>query len=155
MKKYVITFFVLFVITIIQAQEAVVSSGGEASGADGTFSFSIGQIVYSANINNDGYESQGVQHAIMVYPLSNSNLLALNAVAYPNPAKDLIVLSIGNSSVTDLSYIIYDINGRIIREKSLNQQTTQIPLQNLESGVYLLKLNQNNIGVKIIKIIKN
>ena len=157
MKKYVITFFLLFTIIIIQAQEAIVSSGGEALGADGAFSFSVGQIVYSANINNDGYESQGVQHAIMVYDLSSPSLntISLNAFTYPNPTKDNILLNTGNSEFTGLSYILYDINGRIMKNASLNKQTTQISLVNLDSGIYLLKLNHNNIKVKTFKIIKS
>ena len=159
MKKYTITFFLLFVISIIQAQEAILTSGGEAFGVDGTFSFSVGQILYSANINNEGYESQGVQHAIMVYDLSSPslNIISLNAVTYPNPTKGNILLNIGNignSEVTGLSYKLYDINRRIIKDASILNQSTQISLVNLDSGVYLLMLNYNNIKVKAFKIIK-
>ena len=36
-------------LTVIQAQESAVASGGDASGSSGSMSYSIGQMVYTTN----------------------------------------------------------------------------------------------------------
>jgi len=58
--------FVMCVVTfpfIGLAQDAVVTSGGNASGSGGTASFSIGQTVYTTNSNSSGTVAQGLQHS--------------------------------------------------------------------------------------------
>jgi hypothetical protein len=51
--------------------------------------------------------------------------------------------------------VLYDINGRTIANALVNQTQTEIPMQNFTSGVYILKVNQNNAELKTFKIIKN
>ena len=100
---------------------------------------------------------QGIQQAYVITTLSNPELTALmlSVQTYPNPTTDIIVLALTNVELTDLSYVLYDINGRTIANALVNQAQTQIGMQNLTSGVYILKVNQNNAELKTFKIIKN
>jgi hypothetical protein len=41
-------------------------------------------------------------------------VVTLFAVAYPNPTTDKIVLSLGNVDLTALSYVLYDLSGRLV-----------------------------------------
>lgn len=69
---------------------------------------------------------------------------------YPNPVKGEVV-NLKVSSRTSLSYTLYDISGRQLNQgKVLNQS---IPLDNLSSGVYLIKLDdgQKTFTRKLVK----
>jgi hypothetical protein len=160
MIKYIkIAGFALTILSIssLQAQQNVVSSGGDATGSGGGSSYSIGQVVYTTNSGSTGTVAQGIQQAYSINTLSNPELtaLTLSVQTYPNPTKNIIVLALANVDLTDLSYVLYDINGRTIANALVNQAQTQIGMQNLTSGVYILKVNQNNAELKSFKIIKN
>ncbi|MFT7051098.1 MAG: hypothetical protein ACJAZK_001699 [Psychroserpens sp.] len=141
---------------LIYAQQTIPASGGEATGSGGTSSYSVGQLVYSTNTGSNGSIAQGVQQSIELFTLSNPELtaLTLTAVTYPNPTSDYIVLALKNSNLTDLSYELYDLQGRIVSKGIIQQENTAIAMQKLVTGVYVLKVNQNNQALKSFKIIK-
>ena len=61
MKKIFFLIIFAFTITLIQAQQTTVAAGGDASGIGGTFSYSIGQVVYTYIYGSDVLVAQGVQ----------------------------------------------------------------------------------------------
>ncbi len=145
------------IVNHLQAQESIVASGGDATGSGGSSSYSIGQVVFTTNSGSTGTVAQGIQQAYSIITLSNPELtaLTLSVQTYPNPTTDIIVLALTNVELTDLSYVLYDINGRTIANALVNQAQTQIGMQNLAAGMYLLKVYQNNAELKTFKIIKN
>lgn len=158
--KYVkVAGFILTTLLVnhIQAQQANVASGGNATGSGGSSSYSIGQIVYTTNSGSTGTVAQGIQQSYEITALSNTDLtaLTLSVQTYPNPTTDKIVLALNNLEPTALSYVLYDLNGRTIANAVVNQTETPIEMQNLAAGVYILKVNQNNSELKTFKIIKN
>lgn len=71
-------------------------------------------------------------------------------VFYPNPVKD--ILHLDNLSITKAS--IYSILGQLIETKTFENTTSNIlDVSNLESGIYLIEL-ENDSQQKTIKIIK-
>lgn len=54
----------------------------------------------------------------------------------------------------DLSYVLFDLNGKAFASALVQQAETPIAMQNLPSGVYILKVNQNKTELKSFKIIK-
>ena len=141
--------------TSIYSQQTISASGGEATG-DGTVSYSVGQLVNNMNIGSNGTVTQGVQQTIEFIVLSNPELtaLTLKAVTYPNPTTDYIVLALTNAALTDLSYMMFDVQGRIVTKGKVQKENTEIAMKNLATGVYILKVNQNNSELKTFKIIK-
>jgi len=139
----------------IYSQQTIPATGGEATG-DGTVSYSVGQLVNTMNIGSNGTVAEGVQQAIEFAVLSNPELIALtlSAVTYPNPTTDYIVLRLTNATLTDLSYTMFDVQGHVVTKGKVQQEATQIAMKNLATGVYLLKVNQNNSELKTFKIIK-
>jgi hypothetical protein len=111
--------------------------------------------VYTTNIGS-GTVSQGVQQTIEFVVLSNPELIALtlSAVTYPNPTTDYIVLSLTNAILTDLSYTMFDLQGRLVTKAKVEQEATQIAMKNLAIGVYILKVSRHNQALKTFKIIK-
>lgn len=151
------TLVALFMCTTISisAQETIPASGGDAIGSGGSSSYSVGQIVYTTNTGS-GTVSQGVQHSVEIFVLSNPDLetVNLNAITYPNPTTDYVVLALTDASLINLTYKLFDIHGRVISNGKVHEEHTQIAMQNFPSGVYILKVNQNNKALKTFKIIK-
>jgi hypothetical protein len=138
------------------AQSNTLTTGGEASGANGTISFSIGQIDYTSTENSSGNISQGVQQPFEIVTLSGHEIsgISIIAQAYPNPTLNNLIISIENFDYENLLYILYDIRGReIITGKIINSETI-INMQTYASATYILKLLNNNRELKSFKILK-
>jgi hypothetical protein len=151
-----ITLIAFFASFTLHAQQTVDASGGDATGSGGSSSYSVGQIVYTTHTGSNGSVSQGVQQSFEIFTLSNAALstVSLTATTYPNPTSDYVVLAISDANLPDLSYALYDIQGRAVTKGQATQSKTQIDMQSLATGTYVLKVNQNNQELKTFKIIK-
>jgi uncharacterized protein (TIGR02145 family) len=56
---------------------------------------------------------------------------------YPNPAKDKIILA--NFDADDLDVTIFSITGEILLHNVLNSSTTEINIQSLPKGIYIIE----------------
>ena len=140
----------------IQAQQTTVSAGGDASGIGGTFSYSIGQVVYTYNYGTDVIVAQGVQQPFEISILGLDNYhINLVMQTYPNPTKDYLVLNVHALDLSNMIFQLYDVNGRLIETRTMFSPIETICMMNLPSSVYVLKVINNNKEVKSFKIIKN
>ena len=156
MKK--IMLFLLFIILPkAMAQQAIVVSGGNVFGFNGSASYSIGQVAFSNTIGTNGSINQGVQQPFEIFILGTDDFpeISLTMSVFPNPTTSSVNLSIQNYNVEAMAYQFFDINGRSIRSQKITQIETQISLENLESAIYLLQISDTSKLVKTFKIIKN
>ena len=162
MKRNQQTFFILFIASISfisnsYSQQSVVVAGGKAEGSGGTSSYSIGQIVYTSLAGTDEYVVQGIQQPYEITTLGNDEFTAINLAmtAYPNPTIDVLNLVLTTDKLDNLSYNLFDINGKTVSKNSLitTSQTT-VSMQGLNQGIYFLAVNSNNKKIKTFKIIK-
>ena len=139
------------------AQQATVTSGGNATGSGGNISYSIGQVAYKTQTGTSGIITQGVQQPFEIVTLSGEEFttIVLEVVVYPNPTTSLVNLIVKNYALENLNYQLFDINGRIIEANKVFNEETTINLEGLANAIYLLKLNDNKKEVKTFKIIKN
>jgi Secretion system C-terminal sorting domain len=70
---------------------------------------------------------------------------------YPNPTVDNVTIEIQQSEAT---LYLTDLNGKLSKQERFNGKTT-IDLQNLPSGIYVIKVGFKNGDVLIKRIIKN
>ena len=153
----------------MNAQNAISPAGGEAVGKGGISSYTIGEVFYTYLPGSTMSISQGVQQPIQwikYYPESKTvngiflltpeviEKTVFTAKLYPNPAIDHIVLVLDNLIIKDLSYTIYDINGRAIITGLIQQRQTTIMLSSLTRGSYILSINQQHSKLKNIVFIK-
>lgn len=156
------TFLILFItsisfITNCYSQESVVVAGGSASGTGGSSSYSIGQIAYTSLPGTDEYAMQGIQQPYEITTLGNEEFTGINLVmtAYPNPTIDVLNLLITSDKWDNLSYSLFDINGKTIsRNLQITTSETSVPMQGLNQGIYFLAVNSGNKTIKTFKIIK-
>jgi len=156
--KNITLIMVLFCATqLVNAQETISVSGGEATGAGGTVSYTIGQLIYTNPTTAAGSLNQGIQQSIEFVTLSNPELTALTfkALTYPNPTTDFIILALKDANLTGLSYTMYDLLGRLVNKGTVTTSETKIGMKSLPIGVYILRVQQNNKKMKTFKIIKN
>jgi hypothetical protein len=156
MKKIIALIIFGFSITSIQAQQTTASAGGDASGIGGTFSYSIGQVVYTYNYGTDLIVAQGVQQPFEISTLGLDNYqINLVMQTYPNPTKDYLVLNVHAIDLSNIIFQLYDVNGTLIETRTIFNPIETICMVNLPSSVYFLKVTHNSKEVKSFKIIKN
>jgi len=153
--------FILFYIVIGQinlpAQEIFSTTGGEAQGYGGSMSYTIGQIVYQNPIETSGSLIQGVQQPYEIIVVTNTNDVLegnLEVMSYPNPANDYLVFCLDKLEITNLSYSLYDYNGKFLRNARITELQTKIIINDLVPSVYFLKINRDNKVIRTFKIIK-
>ncbi|MBI9054493.1 MAG: T9SS type A sorting domain-containing protein [Bacteroidales bacterium] len=159
-KNYIrlfIVFIFVFVLTKVNAQEILSTSGNNAAGGSGTVTYTVGQIVYSTIIGESGSLAQGVQQAYEITVISgfeHKKDIKLMCKAYPNPTVDNLILEIANYESDNLTYQLVDVNGKLIQTKKITVNETDIYMNNCAVGVYFLKLSSNCNPIKTFKIIK-
>jgi subtilisin-like proprotein convertase family protein len=97
-------------------------------------------------INSFSLNICNVQNALSVVtnPITNSSV-------YPNPTKGIVNVSI--PALTDKAIInLFDIQGRKILSKETNQVNTSFEIENLQDGIYLVNIEneEGSITKKII-----
>ena len=156
MKKYFfITILMLFSLLAI-GQTSVNSSGGDASNAQGSISYSIGQVVYQYKSNNTGSISQGVQQTYSISSLTiEENALNLSLSAYPNPTAENLNLRVGNFNNEELTYKVLNSEGKLLFQGGIHQQETFLEMKALPSASYFVEVHHGIKKVQTFKIIKN
>ena len=147
------------VLTIdIQAQKAIPVSGGNASGTDGSVSYTVGQVFYTTNTGTNGSVAEGVHQPYeisVVVGIEQGKDINLICTVYPNPATDLLTLEVEIPDNENLFFQLYDVMGKLMVSKKLIAIRTTIPMANLAPATYFLKVTDNQKVVKTFKIIKN
>jgi len=145
-------------LTGLQAQESINATGGNASGSVGSASYSVGQIVYTTNTGTNGSVAQGVQQPYeisVVTAIEEAKGITLSVSAYPNPTADFLQLKVETEKLKDLSFQLFDMNGKLLQNEKITGDQTSIVMSNLEPATYFVKVIQENKEVKTFKIIKN
>ena len=75
-------------------------------------------------------------------------------IAYPNPTKDYIMLKTKNPNQKIKSVTFYSILGMQVAEYSINSPYTEIQLDKMKSGKYLLRYTLSDNTQKVMQIIK-
>ncbi len=72
-----------------------------------------------------------------------------NISVYPNPANDVVQISIKDANINGLTAQVYDISGKLIQAQTIRNTITQINISKLEKGIYILKIG--NTTQRLVK----
>ena len=149
--------FLLLGLGGLHAQETLTTSGGDATGTGGTSSYSVGQVVYTANTGTNGSVAQGVQqpYEISVTTGINETTINLGMTIYPNPTTNYLTLKVDDNELSTLSFQLIDLQGKVIENKKVTATTSTINVESLPKATYFLTVTDNNQLIKTFKIIKN
>lgn len=125
--------------------------------------------VYDPRRDISGYTTNTSDHGPVIarFELKADNLAIIDfenknryfVQAYPNPASDVVNVTVKTADDKNLKLRIYDISGRLV-VSSIEIKGTQeknnlvIPVGNLKTGVYIYTLTENNKVIYSNKIIK-
>lgn len=156
-----------------QTNYSINSGGGDATGQQGNLSYSIGQIFALQVFKNEGLIDSGVQRSfieevlesnppvvdsadvdIVLNPIPVIDSVALDIVAYPNPVINTLYVDKGNQEFEEVTYQIYDFSGKLLKHGNLENPISEIQLDYIQSGIYLLVVVSNDETVYSLKVIK-
>jgi hypothetical protein len=139
LKKSIFLAGILLVTQLVCAQEAIPVSAGEATGSDGTASYTVGQVFYSTYISTTGAVSQGVQQAFDFQTLSNPEPTTVNltAVRYLNLPKDSIILRIKDTAIHPVPCALFDVNAKAIVSNVIVLSSDHVQMKLLYTSAYV------------------
>ena len=146
----------LYIFVSLQAQQAVISAGGSGKSGNLSINWSIGEVITETFVSMPFKLTQGVQQPhIKVEPVAGmSEMKIYQITAYPNPANDVVIVSIAESAENQLTLKVFDINGRLVHIAPITGNETRIHVKNFAAGIYLMQIMDKNNNVQTFKIIK-
>jgi hypothetical protein len=157
--RTLITLVALICSVGVYAQETLLTSGGDATGAGGSSSYTVGQVVYTTATGTNGSVAQGVQqpYEISITAGVKETTINLEMNVYPNPTANYLQLKVDAStslSNQQLSYQLIDLQGKVIENKKVVEAKTSINMEALPKSIYFLNVTRDNQTVKTFKVIK-
>lgn len=154
-----ILFFITSSLSGLWSQQSVHTAGGDASGAGGFLSYSVGQVAYTSVSGDGGQVSQGVQQSNLVIMVGqNEPDPDISIRFYPNPVHEdaFIELAPGQNGVNtkSLSFLMYTLYGTLIQQKEIARGTTIVPMDNYPDGMYIVKVVRDHVTIKTFKVVK-
>ncbi len=158
-KKLINVIILVFGLSSLQAQEAIPATGGEATGSEGSATYTVGQVFYTTNTGANGNSiTQGVQQPFeisVVTGIPEAKGISLNISAYPNPTTNYLTLKVNNYNTANLQYMILDIKGNLLQQVKSTGSETRINIQDYPAANYFVKALDKNRQIKVFKIVKN
>ncbi|MCF6184792.1 MAG: T9SS type A sorting domain-containing protein [Bacteroidales bacterium] len=137
----------------INAQEIISTSGDYFENTNGSVSWTVGESMIETYTNGADILTQGFQQgrltAVSVFELEDIDISVKIA---PNPTMDFINLYTDNFK--DLTYQLYDFNGKIIKQADIISYETKISFSKLSYAAYFLKIMKGAQIIKTFQIIK-
>lgn len=139
--------------------ETINASGSDSTGSSGSVTYSIGQVFYTY-IGESVYNiTQGIQQeelSVNLDATENSVEPKIEIFIFPNPTTDFVNVNMEGFEYQNglRSYQLYDYQGRLLKQNTINQNETQINLNDLSASIYILQVYVDNKVLKTFKILK-
>ena len=159
MIRHVKLLVILFLIAngLVIAQTTTLTSGSTINGSSGSVSYSVGQVFYTTNTGTSGAMIHGVQQPFEISVLTainNTSDVLLECFIFPNPTRGRLRLMVETDAFKNLRFQLYDSYGTLLQDKKIENDETEILLDNYLSAVYFLKVLSGSKEIKTFKIIK-
>jgi subtilisin-like proprotein convertase family protein len=117
--------------------------------ADGTWT-----LLIDDPYNGDGGTVSNFAIEVCNITLSSPSNSFNTLKVYPNPSKGIINVNLGENLAGETTYVLYDVQGRIVMNKKSNATMETLNVENVSNGVYLLSI-ENGTAKTTQKIIIN
>ncbi len=160
MMKKLLTYFLMFTVTVICAQNVgktvVASSGGTVTNAEVTVGYTIGEPIVGP-VGSDTRIDQGFWAGgeLIVEPINDGEEDLSGILVYPNPVESELTIFTNNKEIYGIT--LFAVNGKRVLKQKVDsiQLEYKIDMSYLAKGMYVLRLfvEGDNKG-KLFKIIK-
>ncbi|MCU7614440.1 T9SS type A sorting domain-containing protein [Chryseobacterium sp. GMJ5] len=156
MKRiFIYSFFLIFCsVSEVDAQKALLATGSNATGGNGSVSYSVGQIDFTTKENQ---VMEGVQQAYEITTLSTTETAGSDRkdiLLYPNPFKDFLFVDFTTNDYRNSEFQLFDSSGKLLKEDKIKESKSEFNFSELPSAMYIIRINQNGKNIKTFKIIK-
>lgn len=143
--------------SLLYAQEVVTTTGGNGSGAGGSVSYTVGQVVNNIYRTSSGSVTEGIQQPYEISVETDVESMDINLMitVFPNPTSDYLTIQVHYLRKEELFYKLYRIDGKLITKGKINDKETKLKTEDLTTAVYLLSISNNKKEIKVFKIVKN
>jgi hypothetical protein len=139
----------------IHAQEIVTTSGGSDQNKNLIISWTLGEPITETFSNSNFTVTQGMQQSLLTITIINEiTEKSILISASPNPVKDLITIKIDNLNDSKFQYTLIDMRGKILEQKLIKDNNTEVSFGLYVSGIFFLKITKSEKEIKTFKIIK-
>jgi hypothetical protein len=153
--RTIMLFLIVTCCSGLLAQEVVATAGSTLVNATGSISYTIGEGVAQTLTKGDKTITQGFHQTTMsVTMVSELKDLDFSISVFPNPTSDMLKIKVTKENVSGLQYLLFDINGKLIFQKNLESNETDVPVHQLAIGYYIIKVQAGTKELKTFKIIK-
>ncbi len=157
MKKNALLLLTLITTLSVSAQEVVSTQGDSYSNANGSIDFTIGEVVINTETDGTNDLTQGFHQTNWNFLGVENHTPNYEATIFPNPTED--VLNIRTSTFENVTYTLYDAQGKLVMQNILSGEQTPIQVSQLAPGSYSLTLNKpmrehQDLPLKTFKLIK-
>ena len=153
MKKHTLVLFSLLATGTVSAQEVVSTQGDSYSNASGNIDFTIGELIIDTGTDGTNDITQGFHQTNWNFVGLDDNDPSYEATIFPNPTSEL--LNIRTSTFENVTYTLYDAQGKLILQDKLSAEQTPIQVSQLAPGNYSITLTNETQNLKTFKLVKS
>ncbi len=143
----------LFATASLTAQEVVSTQGDSYSTANGNIDFTIGEVIINTATDGTNTLTQGFHQTNWNFVGLEDHSPGYEVTIFPNPSSD--VLNVQAAMFENVSYSLYDAQGKLVLQNLLSAELTPINVNDLPVGSYSLTLATEANILKTFKLIKN
>lgn len=142
---------------ILHAQQASVATGGDAGGAGGSMSYSVGQPACITLAGASMSLAQGVQQPYEISAATGVGELGerFTLSAWPNPTSEDLELAVAGNLPRPLRYQLHDAAGTLLAEGRITTDRASIPMAGRAAGAYLLGVVGTDGPLRTFRIVKH
>ena len=144
--------FSLFATMTVSAQEVVATQGESYSNGTINIDYTIGEVVINTGTNGTNDITQGFHQTNWNFLGVEDHAPSYEATIFPNPTSE--VLNIRTSTFENVTYTVYDAQGKLVLQNMLSAEQTPIQVSQLAPGNYSIILNNQTQNLKTFKLIK-
>lgn len=152
MKKKSILLLTFLATLSVSAQEVVSTQGDSYTNSNGSIDFTVGEVVIQTGTDGNNDITQGFHQTNWNFLGLEDNAPDFEAIIFPNPTED--VLNIKTDNFEDVTYKLYDAQGKVIFEDDLTSEQTSIVVSQLAPGNYSISLSNESKNLKTFKLVK-
>lgn len=154
-KKLILITLIIYAASLqVYSQEVAASAGKHFEADHFQISCTLGEpVIQTLNGSNHTLTQGFHQGELVVTPvLSFTQNMAVNV--YPNPTSEYINIQLNGSQTGELKARLYSLDGKLLKQKIISDEKTELQLDEFTSGYYLLKLTKGKDLLQTFKIIK-
>ncbi len=134
--------------------EVLATSGDYYTSTNNSLSWTIGESVIETYSSTNNKLTQGFQQSSYIITSVKENVNnSFSVLVYPNPASNFINIYSESTEIKKMRVELLDIAGKSIHSETF-QNKLQLDLSGYTSGVYFIKVYDDNNSVRTFKLLK-